>query len=157
MSSSRLEILNDGGKLPPSTFLFKNPRNHRNDCILNISKGLRHDSRRPYELRSTSFQLSTHPSADGSSTVTQGLTCVSVAVFGPREPKLRSTSNHDRASVVVEVGVSGWAAQGRGQRGDKLVSHPPCRKEAVVRSTLIRILDGCWRSEQLYGKLSSQL
>ncbi|KAK4685587.1 exosome complex component RRP41, partial [Tremellales sp. Uapishka_1] len=93
MNSNRLEILNDGG--------------------------LRHDARRPYELRSTSFQLATHPSADGSSSVTQGLTSVSVAVFGPREAKLRSNTNHDRANLVVEVGVASWAQQGKRSRGDK--------------------------------------
>ncbi|WWD21979.1 hypothetical protein CI109_106467 [Kwoniella shandongensis] len=111
MSSSRLEILNDGG--------------------------LRHDARRPYELRSTSFLLSTHTASsssssssssgltppDGSSTVTQGLTSVQVTVFGPREPKQRSQAAHDRATVVVEVGVVPWAAGGGGgakrTRGDK--------------------------------------
>ncbi|RSH90141.1 Exosome non-catalytic core component [Saitozyma podzolica] len=95
MSSSRLEILNDGG--------------------------LRHDARRPYELRSTSFSLGTHPTADGSSTVTQGLTSVSVTVFGPREPKQRAGVTHDRASIVVEVGVALWAGTGaqRRTRGDK--------------------------------------
>ncbi|WVW78828.1 hypothetical protein I302_100790 [Kwoniella bestiolae CBS 10118] len=95
MSSSRIEILNDGG--------------------------LRHDARRPYELRSTSFQLNTHPTAEGSSTVTQGLTTVQVSVFGPREPKLRSTASHDRAVINVEVGVVPWAQGGGGKRirGDK--------------------------------------
>ncbi|OCF76570.1 exosome complex component RRP41 [Kwoniella mangroviensis CBS 8886] len=95
MSSSRIEILNDGG--------------------------LRHDARRPYELRSTSFQLDTHPTAEGSSTVTQGLTTVQVSVFGPREPKSRSTASHDKAIINVEVGVVPWAQGGGGKRirGDK--------------------------------------
>ncbi|WRT65110.1 uncharacterized protein IL334_002052 [Kwoniella shivajii] len=95
MSSSRLEILNDGG--------------------------LRHDARRPYELRSTSFELSTHPSAEGSSTVTQGLTTVQVSIFGPREPRQRSNASHDRAILSVEVGVVPWAqgAGGKRVRGDK--------------------------------------
>ncbi|KAI9635570.1 ribosomal protein S5 domain 2-type protein [Dioszegia hungarica] len=94
-SSSRLEILNDGG--------------------------LRHDARRPYELRSMSFHLSPHPTADGSATVTQGLTTVSVSVFGPREPRQRSSSSHDRAVIAVEVGVAPWAGTGaqRRARGDK--------------------------------------
>ncbi|ORX33277.1 putative phosphorolytic exoribonuclease [Kockovaella imperatae] len=95
MASSRLEILNDGG--------------------------LRHDARRPYELRSLSLELSTHPNADGSSTVSQGLTTVSASVFGPREPKQRAGSVHDKASVVVEVGVAPWAGarEVRRTRGDK--------------------------------------
>ncbi|AFR94724.1 exosome complex component RRP41 [Cryptococcus neoformans C23] len=95
MAASRVEILNDGG--------------------------LRQDARRPYELRSTSFQLSTHPSSDGSSTATQGLTTVAVSVFGPREPRNRGLASHDRAVVSVEVGVVPWAAGAgaRRTRGDK--------------------------------------
>ncbi|WWC59108.1 uncharacterized protein I303_101656 [Kwoniella dejecticola CBS 10117] len=96
MSSSRIEILNDGG--------------------------LRHDARRPYELRSTSFQLNTHPTAEGSSTVTQGLTTVQVSIFGPREPRQRSQASHDKAIISVEVGVVPWAQGGGGVkrvRGDK--------------------------------------
>ncbi|WVF70165.1 hypothetical protein IAT40_004953 [Kwoniella sp. CBS 6097] len=97
MSSSRLEILNDGG--------------------------LRHDARRPYELRSTSFALSTQPNAEGSSTVTQGLTTIAVSVYGPREPRSRANASHDRAVISVEVGVVPWAQGGGGgmkrTRGDK--------------------------------------
>ncbi|WWC87253.1 uncharacterized protein L201_002141 [Kwoniella dendrophila CBS 6074] len=95
MSSSRIEILNDGG--------------------------LRHDARRPYELRSTSFQLNTHPTAEGSATVTQGLTTIQVSIFGPREPRQRSNASHDRAIISVEVGVVPWAQGGGGKRvrGDK--------------------------------------
>lgn len=83
--------------------------------------GLRQDARRPYELRSTSFQLSTHSSSDGSSTATQGLTTVEVSVFGPREPRNRGLASHDRAVVSVEVGVVPWAAGAgaRRTRGDK--------------------------------------
>ncbi|WVR04293.1 hypothetical protein IAU60_001293 [Kwoniella sp. DSM 27419] len=95
MSSSRLEILNDGG--------------------------LRHDARRPYELRSTSFNLAAQTGAEGSSSVTQGLTTVAVSVFGPREPRQRSQASHDRAVVSVEVGVVPWAQGGGSKRarGDK--------------------------------------
>ncbi|TYJ54425.1 hypothetical protein B9479_004935 [Cryptococcus floricola] len=95
MASSRAEILNDGG--------------------------LRQDARRPYELRSTSFQLSPHTSSDGSATAQQGLTTVVVSVFGPREPKNRGLASHDRAVLSVEVGTVPWAAGGgaRRTRGDK--------------------------------------
>ncbi|TXT07345.1 hypothetical protein VHUM_03065 [Vanrija humicola] len=90
--------------------------------ILNLA-GLRHDNRRPYELRSFASTLSTHPAADGSATVTQGLTSVQASVFGPREPRQKAGAAHDKASLVVEVGVVPWA-QGVGQgsrrsRGDK--------------------------------------
>ncbi|ORY25358.1 ribosomal protein S5 domain 2-type protein [Naematelia encephala] len=95
MSTSRLEILNDGG--------------------------LRHDARRPYELRSLSLSLSPHPTADGSATVTSGLTSVTASVFGPREPRSRAGTSHDRGIVSVEVGVAPWSGtrEVRRSRGDK--------------------------------------
>ncbi|EIW68668.1 hypothetical protein TREMEDRAFT_31716 [Tremella mesenterica DSM 1558] len=95
MSSSRLEILNDGG--------------------------LRHDARRPYELRSLSLLLSPHPTADGSATVTSGLTSVTVTIFGPREPRIRSSSSHDHVTLTVEVGVPPWSQQSgmKRTRGDR--------------------------------------
>lgn len=93
---SRLEILNDGG--------------------------MRHDARRPYELRSLSLFLSPHPTSDGSATVTSGLTSVTAIVYGPREPKAGSGGgNHDGAVVNVDVGVAPWAGtrEVRRVRGDK--------------------------------------
>jgi exosome complex component RRP41 len=70
-----------------------------------------------------SLRLTPHNTADGSSTVQQGLTTVTATVFGPREPKQRGQSNHDRANLVVDVGVAAWAQQGanRKARGDKWV------------------------------------
>ncbi|KLT41969.1 ribosomal protein S5 domain 2-like protein [Cutaneotrichosporon oleaginosum] len=89
--------------------------------ILNLA-GLRHDNRRPYELRACAFTLAAHPQADGSAGATQGLTHVQASVYGPREPRQRSGAAHDHAVVSVEVGVAPWAqgAFGRGKsRGDK--------------------------------------
>lgn len=105
MSFSRLEILNDGG--------------------------LRHDARRPYELRTLACRLAAHPQADGSASVSSGLTTVSVAVYGPREP-LRGTGGpggqgSDRGTVIVEVGVAPWAGTRdvNRTRGDKCVVCAP--------------------------------
>jgi exosome complex component RRP41 len=85
------------------------------------STGLRVDGRRPYELRSVSMTFSPQAHADGSATMQQGLTTVTVSVFGPREPRSRANAIHDRANLVVEVGVAGWSQPGVGQRnrGDK--------------------------------------
>ncbi|CAD6586565.1 MAG: Exosome non-catalytic core component, partial [Tremellales sp. Tagirdzhanova-0007] len=84
---------------------------------------LRHDARRPYELRNLTLQLSSHPASDGSATVSSGLTSVSASVFGPREPRQRMGGNagHDRAVITVEVGVAPWAGarEVRRTRGDK--------------------------------------
>jgi exosome complex component RRP41 len=110
MSRSRIEILNFAGTYLPPIF----PRS---------LSGLRHDNRRPYELRACNFAIAPHAAADGSATVTQGLTTVQASVFGPREARQRAGVAHDRASVVVEVGNVPWAqggGQGRGRsRGDK--------------------------------------
>lgn len=116
--SSRIEILNDGGKLRP-TYL----PSLIHECQLTQCPGLRHDARRPYELRSLSFQLLPHPQADGSATVSQGLTSVQVAIYGPREPKSKSNSNAERAVISVEVGVVPWAQSGgaKRSRGDRYV------------------------------------
>ncbi|KAI5451129.1 Exosome non-catalytic core component [Naganishia albida] len=106
MSSSRIEILNEGG--------------------------LRQDGRRPYELRSTAITFTPHPTADGCATMQQGLTTVTATVFGPREPKAQTRPVHDRAVVNVEVGEAGWASQGgKRTRGDKRLTEVA----AAVRDT----------------------
>jgi exosome complex component RRP41 len=91
--------------------------------VLELIPGLRHDARRPYELRSLSFQLLPHPHADGSATVSQGLTSVQVVIYGPREPKSRSSSHPEKAVISVEVGVVPWAQSGgaKKSRGDRYV------------------------------------
>ncbi|ELU39651.1 exosome component 4 [Rhizoctonia solani AG-1 IA] len=74
---SRVEIINDGG--------------------------YRADGRKARELRSITIELSPHPTADGSATVSHGLTTVNVCVFGPREAKNRSQTMHDKALINVEI------------------------------------------------------
>ncbi|GAA5973553.1 hypothetical protein JCM11641_007115 [Rhodosporidiobolus odoratus] len=98
---------------------------------------LRLDSRLPLELRSISFQILPQPpppssshsnsneyhptqppaQADGYAKVSHGLTTVSSAVYGPREPQRngpwsnqgqQGTNKGDRGTVNVEVGVVGW-------------------------------------------------
>ncbi|KAF9067187.1 ribosomal protein S5 domain 2-type protein [Rhodocollybia butyracea] len=90
--SSRIEILNDGG--------------------------YRSDGRRQYELRTLTIDLSPQGSgADGSASLTHGLTQVSVCVFGPREAKMRSQTFHDRANVNIEVSIAAFSASERRRRG----------------------------------------
>lgn len=98
LQSSRIEILNAGG--------------------------YRSDGRRQYELRTINIDLSPQGSgADGSATLTHGLTQVSVCVFGPREAKMRSQTFHDRANVNIEVGIASFSSSERRRRGrgDKYV------------------------------------
>ncbi|GBE88447.1 ribosomal protein S5 domain 2-type protein [Sparassis latifolia] len=88
--SSRVEILNDGG--------------------------YRSDGRRQYELRDITIELSQQGVADGSATLTHGLTQVSVSVFGPREAKMRSQTLHDRANINVEVNILPFSTGERRRR-----------------------------------------
>ena len=60
-------------------------------------------------------------SADGTALLSHGLTTVLVNVFGPREPRLRSQSFHDRTNINVEVGITPFSTSERRKRnrGDK--------------------------------------
>ncbi|KAG8875896.1 Exosome non-catalytic core component [Tulasnella sp. 332] len=87
------------------------------------SHNYRSDGRRPKELRDIGLTLGSHGHADGSATVSHGLTCVLVTVYGPREAKNRANSLFDRAILNVNVDVplfsgGGSAGKKRG-RGDK--------------------------------------
>jgi hypothetical protein len=88
----------------------------------------------------------------------QGLTTVTVSVFGPREPRSRANAIHDRANLVVEVGVAGWSQPGVGQRnrGDKYVAFP---NFLVYENLTIRLKpsDGLLKSEPRSDKLLNPL
>ncbi|CAE6425907.1 unnamed protein product [Rhizoctonia solani] len=88
---SRVEIINDGG--------------------------YRADGRKARELRSITIELSPHPTADGSATVSHGLTTVNVCVFGPREAKNRSQTMHDKALINVEISEAAFSSSERRKRG----------------------------------------
>ncbi|GAB1526944.1 Exosome non-catalytic core component [Rhizoctonia solani] len=91
MGLSRVEIINDGG--------------------------YRADGRKARELRSITIELSPHPTADGSATVSHGLTTVNVCVFGPREAKNRSQTMHDKALINVEISEAAFSSSERRKRG----------------------------------------
>lgn len=67
------------------------------------------------------MDLSPRGNADGSATITHGLTQVFVSVFGPREAKMRSQTLHDRAVLNVEVNIAPFSTGERRnrKRGDK--------------------------------------
>ncbi|KAF9554015.1 hypothetical protein CPC08DRAFT_767070 [Agrocybe pediades] len=95
--ASRVEILNEGG--------------------------FRSDGRRQFELRSINIDLSQQGHADGSASISHGLTHVLVSVFGPREAKNRSQTIHDRANLNVELSITAFSTGDRRKRsrGDKRV------------------------------------
>lgn len=67
------------------------------------------------------MDLSQRGAADGSAMVTHGLTQVLVTVFGPREARMRSQTQHDRAVLNVEVSIAPYSTGERRKRnrGDK--------------------------------------
>ena len=73
------------------------------------------------------MDLSPRGTADGSATITHGLTQVLVSVFGPREAKIRSQTLHDRAAINVEVNVAPFSSGERRRRGrgDKYGAYDP--------------------------------
>ncbi|KZT02904.1 uncharacterized protein LAESUDRAFT_762333 [Laetiporus sulphureus 93-53] len=105
--SSRVEILNDGG--------------------------YRSDGRRQYELRDIIIDLSPQGTADGSATVTHGLTQALVTVFGPREAKMRSQTLHDRAVINVEMNVLPFSTGERRRRAR--VDRRTLELAAMIKST----------------------
>ncbi|KAL9130283.1 MAG: hypothetical protein Q9217_001494 [Psora testacea] len=81
---------------------------------------LRLDGRRWNELRRLHAQISTQPSADGSSYLEMGNTKVLCAVSGPAEVKgqgRREGAERDNAVVNVEVTIAGFAGVERKRRG----------------------------------------
>jgi len=84
---------------------------------------LRLDGRRWNELRRLTAQISTTPSADGSSYLEMGNTRVLCTVTGPSHAEGTSSSSRDHAEVCVEIGVAGFSGVDRKRvgRGDKFV------------------------------------
>lgn len=84
-------------------------------------EGLRVDGRRTNELRRISCRAAVLNSADGSAYYEQGNTKVLAAVYGPREPRIRSQSQYDQAVVNVEFNVAPFSTSERRKRskGDK--------------------------------------
>ncbi|CAN6675176.1 exosome complex component Ski6p [Trichomonascus vanleenenianus] len=79
-------------------------------------EGLRIDGRRWNELRHFNCRVNTHPSADGSSYVEQGLSKVVCIVKGPHEPDSRANTNPEALSVAVSLSVSPFSTTDRKKR-----------------------------------------
>ncbi|RKP35518.1 exosome complex exonuclease RRP41 [Dimargaris cristalligena] len=86
-------------------------------------EGLRIDGRRANELRRTVCKQSVLTQADGSAYYEQGNTKVLAAIYGPREPRLRSNTLNDRAFVNVEFKVAPFSTNERRKRskGDRRI------------------------------------
>mmetsp|Transcript_26090 Transcript_26090/g.51464 ORF Transcript_26090/g.51464 Transcript_26090/m.51464 type:complete len:247 (-) Transcript_26090:313-1053(-) len=72
-------------------------------------EGLRMDGRRPKEIRKIACELGTFHRADGSAQFSQGQTTVVASVYGPREPRRRTESLHDRCLVTCDYTIASFA------------------------------------------------
>ena len=75
-------------------------------------EGLRLDGRRPRELRQLKCDFGVLQSADGSATFEMGNTKVLAAVFGPKEPELRSQADATAAIVKCEYAMASFSTGG---------------------------------------------
>ncbi|KAJ9082213.1 Exosome non-catalytic core component [Entomophthora muscae] len=79
-------------------------------------EGLRVDGRRPTELRKLVSRVGVLADADGSSYIELGNTKILAAIYGPREPRKKTSMLHDRAFLNVEINVSPFSTSERQKR-----------------------------------------
>ncbi|GAB6147688.1 exosome complex exonuclease Rrp41 [Stetteria hydrogenophila] len=100
-------------------------------------EGLRHDGRRPDELRPVRMQVGVLYNADGSALVEFGRTRVLAAVYGPREPVQKYMVLPDRAVLRVRYHMAPFSTSER-------KSPAPSRREIelskVIREALEPVL-----------------
>jgi len=93
-------------------------------------KGLRHDGRRPDELRPIRMEIGILKNADGSALVEFGKTKVIAAVYGPREPHPKHLALPSRAILRVRYHMAPFSTHER-------KSPAPSRRE-IELSKVIR-------------------
>lgn len=71
------------------------------------------DGRRENESRRVTCELGRFAQADGSATYQQGNTKVICAIYGPKEAKLRSQSEHDKCTINCEYTMASFATSSR--------------------------------------------
>lgn len=100
-------------------------------------EGLRHDGRRPDELRPVKMKVGVLSNADGSALVEFGRTRVLAAVYGPREPIQKYMVLPDRAVLRVRYHMAPFSTSDR-------KSPAPSRREIelskVIREALEPVL-----------------
>ncbi|MEM0340204.1 MAG: exosome complex exonuclease Rrp41 [Acidilobaceae archaeon] len=93
-------------------------------------KGLRHDGRRPDEMRPVKMRVGVLPNANGSAIVEYGKTKVIAAVYGPREPIQRFMVLPDRAILRVRYHMAPFSTAER--------KNPALTRREVELSKVIR-------------------
>ncbi len=96
--------------------------------------GLRHDGRRPDELRPFKFEVGVLSNADGSSYVRMGNTVAVAAVYGPREPIAKFMSHPGRAVLRCRYHMAPFSTKER-------KSPAPSRREVELSKVIREALE----------------
>ena len=97
--------------------------------------GLRHDGRRPEDLRPISMEVGVLANSDGSALVKYGRTHVLAAVYGPKEPIQKFVLLPDRAVLRVRYHMAPFSTSER-------KSPAPSRREIELSKVLREALEG---------------
>jgi len=103
-------------------------------------EGLRHDGRRPDELRPVKMSVGVLSNADGSALVEFGKTKVLAAVYGPREPPQKYLLLPDRAILRVRYHMAPFSTSER-------KSPAPSRREIELSKVIREALEPVVLSE----------
>ena len=103
-------------------------------------KGLRHDGRRPDELRPIKMEIGILKNADGSALVEFGKTKVIAAVYGPREPHPKHLALPSRAILRVRYHMAPFSTHER-------KSPAPSRREVELSKVIREGLESAIISE----------
>jgi exosome complex component RRP41 len=103
-------------------------------------EGLRHDGRRPDELRPVKMDIGVLSNADGSALVEFGRTRVLAAVYGPREPPQKYMLLPDRAVLRVRYHMAPFSTSER-------KSPAPSRREIELSKVIREALEPVVLSE----------
>ncbi|MCE4599571.1 MAG: exosome complex exonuclease Rrp41 [Desulfurococcales archaeon] len=104
-------------------------------------EGLRHDGRRPDELRPVRMEVGVLENSDGSALVEFGKTKVMAAVYGPREPIQKYMVLPDRAVLRVRYHMAPFSTSDR-------KSPAPSRREIELSKVIREALEPVVLSEQ---------
>ncbi|MEB3774279.1 MAG: exosome complex exonuclease Rrp41 [Desulfurococcales archaeon] len=102
--------------------------------VLITEEGLRHDGRRPDELRQVRMEVDVLENADGSALVEFGGTKVLAAVYGPREPIQKYIVLPDKAVLRVRYHMAPFSTSER-------KSPAPSRREVELSKVIREALE----------------
>ncbi len=114
--------------------------------VLIRDDGLRHDGRKPEDLRPIKMQVGILKNADGSAYVEYGKTKVVAAVYGPREVHPRHLALPDRALIRCRYHMAPFSTSDR-------KSPAPSRREIELSKVIREALEAVIFSE-LYPRTS---